>query len=168
MTSNNVITKAEARALGYVYGTAAALLPDWDRSGDKFRQAGERPFTGMGLILAEAHRRRVMTREIDEIIGKALEDVTPEAAEAAASQVPEPFLPMPLRGVWQLGYYAAQSGKPYYDITARREEAGMTQAQLAERLGVPQSTISRWESGKVRPRTDMMARIKTAISASRA
>ena len=158
------MTNQEAYAVGYVYGTVAKLLPDWDQSGDKYRRDSQRPITGIGAIFAEAHRRHVITPAVDEIIGEAFEDVSPDAADAASAEVPEPYLPLPQQGSWQLGYYAAQSGKPYYDITARREEAGMTQAQLAERLGVPQSTISRWESGKVRPRTDMMARIKTAIN----
>ena len=31
-----------------------------------------------------------------------------------------------------------------------RKRLGMTQAQLAGRLGVPQSTVSHWETGKYR------------------
>jgi transcriptional regulator with XRE-family HTH domain len=32
-----------------------------------------------------------------------------------------------------------------------RRRAGLTQAELAERSGRPQSTIARWESGRVQP-----------------
>jgi len=160
------MTNQEARALGYVYGTVAKLLPDWDKSGDKYRRDCQRPMTGIGAIFAEAHRRHVITPEIDEIIGEAFEDVSPEAADAATATAPEPYLPLPQQGSWQLGYNAAQQGRPYYDIAAHREAAGMTQEALAEKLGVPQSTISRWESGKVRPRPDMMARIKNALKCS--
>ena len=158
------MTNQEAYAIGYVYGTVAKLLPDWDRSGDKYRRDCQRPITGIGAIFTEAHRRHANTPAIDEIVGEALADVTPEAADAATAEVPEPYLPLPQQGSWQLGYAAAQSGRPYYDITKRREAAGMTQEQLAAALGVPQSTISRWESGKVRPRPDMMQRIKKAIA----
>jgi transcriptional regulator with XRE-family HTH domain len=36
-------------------------------------------------------------------------------------------------------------------IREARLRAGLTQAQLAERAGKPQSVIARWESGKVEP-----------------
>jgi DNA-binding transcriptional regulator YiaG len=36
-------------------------------------------------------------------------------------------------------------------IRARRESAGMTQAQLAAKLGVARETVARWESGAGRP-----------------
>lgn len=36
-------------------------------------------------------------------------------------------------------------------ISERRKAAGLTQAQLAKRLNVDQSTVSLWEAGKTRP-----------------
>ena len=36
-------------------------------------------------------------------------------------------------------------------IAAMRKEKGLTQAQLAERLGVINKTVSRWETGKNMP-----------------
>ena len=33
------------------------------------------------------------------------------------------------------------------DLRAWRERHGMTQVQLAAAIGVPQATVSRWESG---------------------
>lgn len=35
----------------------------------------------------------------------------------------------------------------------RREQLGLTQDQIAERIGTVQETVSRWESGVQRPRT---------------
>lgn len=40
-----------------------------------------------------------------------------------------------------------------------RRQAGLTQRVLAERTGVPQSTIGRIESGHVDPRTATLARL---------
>lgn len=37
------------------------------------------------------------------------------------------------------------------DLKAARAALGLTQRGLAERLAVPQSTIWRWEAGKVAP-----------------
>jgi DNA-binding transcriptional regulator YiaG len=42
-------------------------------------------------------------------------------------------------------------------IRALREALGMTQAQLAERIGVDKMTVARWEWGKLRPRPAAVA-----------
>lgn len=41
-----------------------------------------------------------------------------------------------------------------------REKAGLTQGELAERLGVTQSTITYWETGKCYPRPDKLLRLE--------
>lgn len=38
------------------------------------------------------------------------------------------------------------------DVKAIRAELGWTQAQLADHLGVDQSTVSMWETGRLKPR----------------
>ncbi|MBE3588699.1 MAG: helix-turn-helix transcriptional regulator [Thermoanaerobacteraceae bacterium] len=43
-----------------------------------------------------------------------------------------------------------------------RNEAGLTQAELAEKIGTTQSAIARMESGKVIPKLDSLARIAMA------
>ena len=52
---------------------------------------------------------------------------------------------------------------PYYDIAKHREQVGMSQEDLAEKLGIPQSSISRWESGKVQPRAETIEKVKAII-----
>lgn len=44
-----------------------------------------------------------------------------------------------------------------YKITleAARVNAGFTQKQVAQRLGITKETISRWEKGKTSPKADM-------------
>jgi len=37
------------------------------------------------------------------------------------------------------------------DIKALREQLGLTQAGLADRIGVDQGTVSNWEKGKTKP-----------------
>lgn len=41
-----------------------------------------------------------------------------------------------------------------------REKAGLTQGELAERLGVTQSTITYWETGKCYPRPDKLLKLE--------
>jgi transcriptional regulator with XRE-family HTH domain len=48
-------------------------------------------------------------------------------------------------------------------LRARREELGLGQAQLAERVGVTQQTISRWENGEVVPPPKRLARVAKAL-----
>ena len=50
-------------------------------------------------------------------------------------------------------------------IIRGRNEAGMTQAQLAKRAGIRVETISRLESGKHIPATRTMERIEKALAA---
>jgi transcriptional regulator with XRE-family HTH domain len=47
-------------------------------------------------------------------------------------------------------------------IREARLRAGWTQAQLAERAGTTQSAVARWESGRVRPSIETLARLVRA------
>lgn len=51
------------------------------------------------------------------------------------------------------------------DILKLRMERGLTQVQLAERSGVPQSEISRIERGLGNPTEDTLARLAGALQA---
>jgi transcriptional regulator with XRE-family HTH domain len=43
-----------------------------------------------------------------------------------------------------------------------RAEAGLTQQQLADRMGTKQEVVARWEGGKVMPSTRTLARLAKA------
>ena len=51
-------------------------------------------------------------------------------------------------------------------IAQARERAGISQAQLAERLGVTQPTVAYWERQAVNIRSDVLARIVQALDVS--
>lgn len=57
--------------------------------------------------------------------------------------------------------------KPRYEVIAKliqaRQELQLTQAQLAERMGTTQNTISRLESGESNPRLDTLVRAAQAL-----
>lgn len=53
-------------------------------------------------------------------------------------------------------------------IRVERARAGLTQVELAEAAGVPQSTVSRIESGKVAPQTTTVDRLMAAMGADSA
>ncbi len=51
-------------------------------------------------------------------------------------------------------------------VRKARIDAGFTQTELAQRLGVTQSTVNRWESGRHDPSRDMVVRIAEAVGIS--
>lgn len=66
-----------------------------------------------------------------------------------------------------MGYYWGLGGKPLaresFDIAAARKAKGLTQAQLADRMGLVQGVISRWETGKVSPNKETLAKLKEIL-----
>lgn len=48
-------------------------------------------------------------------------------------------------------------------IRKRREELELQQGELADRLGVAQSTVADWENEKMNPRLDRLAAIAKAL-----
>ena len=48
-------------------------------------------------------------------------------------------------------------------IAARRLAAGMTQGQLAERIGVAPQHVGRWERNERKPKIDALIRIADAL-----
>lgn len=60
----------------------------------------------------------------------------------------------------------AQSGHPGSRIAAVRKARGLTQAQLAERIGIIQSLISDYESGRRRLYAEMLIRIAQVLRVS--
>lgn len=45
-----------------------------------------------------------------------------------------------------------------------RERAGLTQIQVSEKLGVPQSTIASWETDRALPRADKLIDIAKLLN----
>lgn len=48
-------------------------------------------------------------------------------------------------------------------IRTAREKAGMTQKELAQKLGIPYQSIGQWENGHRNPKLETMQRIATAL-----
>ena len=51
-------------------------------------------------------------------------------------------------------------------VKKARRDAGLTQLELADRIGTTQSAISRLESGRVQPSVDMLQRVADACGAT--
>lgn len=44
-------------------------------------------------------------------------------------------------------------------IFERRQKAGLSQSELADKLGVTNKAVSKWENGKSKPTTDTLRRL---------
>ena len=151
------MTTREAYVFGWVFGR---LHPDGNTA-----LAAMRPFSAMGEAVTRAHREGILKGDLDKEIGAALCQI--DDVEAPMAGGSEKVQPLENQGAWQLGYYAGRAGKPLpeeFDIAAARKKKGLTQAQLAELVGVDQALVSRWESGRVKPNAESMEKIREALS----
>ena len=159
------MTKREVYVFGWVYGRLAAALGDcYDRTGFKLGEAAKRPLSGFALIHNAAMEKHLIKDDLDRQIGNALDEIE---IDNISDESPEPVLPLELQGSWNLGYYKGHSGAALpingFSIEDARGKAGLSQQELAERLGVDQPLISRWERGIVRPSDDQFEKIKAAL-----
>jgi transcriptional regulator with XRE-family HTH domain len=66
---------------------------------------------------------------------------------------------------FRAGYEATRTAFEFrLQIIRARLDAGLTQAQLAERIGTKQSSISRLEGGDAEPSFDMLRRLAAALN----
>lgn len=62
----------------------------------------------------------------------------------------------------RIGQYSGMELKDI--IRAARKEKGLSQARLAELVGVNKSAVAQWELGSTRPNNDSMAAIRAVLS----
>jgi len=83
--------------------------------------------------------------------------------------------PYPILGYWQGGLSACPVEKSIYSseyqrlcslLRQLRHEAGLTQVQVAARLGVPQSFVSKYESGERRLDVVELGHVAGALEAT--
>ena len=158
------MTSREAYAFGWVFGRLnAESFPD--PVGGDVALAAPRPYSANAKAISDAHRLGILNGDLDAQVGEALCEISSIVPPMDGGS--EKYQPLEMQSSWQLGYYAGRSNSPLsratYDIAAARKAAGLTQAQLAERMGVDQGHISRWESGKVTPNAESMAKLKDVL-----
>ena len=150
------MTTREAYVFGWVYGR---LNPEGDTA-----LAAMRPYSANAQAISSAHRAGILKGDLDKEVGAALCQI--DDVEAPMTGGSEKVQPLENQSSWQLGYYAGRAGKPLpeeFDIAAARKKKGLTQAQLAELVGVDQALVSRWESGRVKPSPESMQKLKEAL-----
>lgn len=164
------MTKHESYAYGWAYGAMESAIDatgtPYDKTGAKCGMASMRPMTGNAEIILTARRAGVLSGELEARVMEAMcEIAAPEPGDG-----PEPVQPVENQGAWDLGRAHARSGRPLhvsaadaYDIAAHRRNAGLTQKQLAEAVGVSLETVARWETQGMIPRPAKLRKIRELL-----
>lgn len=157
------MTAREAFVFGWMFGLLRRADGTNSKLGGDFVAACTRPYSGSAKIIREAIGKGLLTGELEQQIMEAMSEIV-----TYPDEFPVPPQPLELQSEWQRGYYCAMSGAPLppetFDIAAARRAKKLTQEQLAEKLGVGQDQISRWESGKIKPNKANLAKIKEVLA----
>lgn len=160
----------------YMLGHGYRILSEVDKPNYQRHQsiqlAEEKPYFYFSKALSELTKQRKINESTESMIEDVMRYIDPADIPANDPPTEED------KGLWWLGYYhshdkflrsmefEAEAAQPLGQssiaawIIAAREERGMTQAELAAALNVPQPTISRWETGASTPRSSNIQRLK--------
>lgn len=159
------MTHREAYVFGWVYGKIdMALYTKTGKGVPGITDPASRPLTASTMAIQAGTREGVMGG-LDPQIAAAYAEIT-----YLDDAQPEPAQPLEVQGSWQIGYYHARAGKPLappadsLDIEGRRRAKKLSQAQLAQLVGVTQAQISRWEKGQAQPTEDNKRKLLEALS----
>ena len=158
------MTSREAYVFGWVFGRICAEAFPTEIGGD-VAFAAHRPYSANARIISDAHRLGILKGDLDRQVGEALCEI--DSIDPPMKGGSEKYQPLETQGSWQMGYYAGRAKKPLaeesFDISVARRAKKMTQAQLADQMGVDQALVSRWESGKVSPNKANLAKLKEIL-----
>ena len=157
------MTTREGYVFGWMFGTIQRASRDSGIGGD-IVLACQRPYSANAKLIRAAHQEGLLRGELEQQIMEAMCEITQTPEMDGGS---EKFQPLEMQSAWQLGYYAAKAGRPLGEATLNiaqaRKAKGLTQTQLADAMGVDQALVSRWESGKVSPNAENMAKLKELL-----
>lgn len=158
------MTNREAYVFGWVFGRLNAGAEE-DIGGDT-TLACQRPFSASAKVVSDAQRLGILKGNLNNQVGEALCEIVSIEPEMDGGS--EKCQPLEIQGSWQLGYFAGRDKRPLageaFDISAARRAKKLTQAQLADQMGVDQALVSRWESGKVSPNAGNLDKLKEILS----
>lgn len=159
------MTNHEAYVFGWVFGRICTEAPN-KNIGIDVSTAALRPYSASAIAISNANRLNILKGDLDRQVCEALCEI--DSIDPPTENGLEIAQPIDIQGSWQIGYYAGRSKRPLqtakFNISASRKAKKMTQAQLAEQMGVDQPVISRWESGKTNPTDENLKKLKEILS----
>lgn len=155
------MTNRQYFVMGWIFG-AITRADGGSNIGGDVTLAVMHPFAAQAQIITKAQQKGLLTGDLDQQIMEAMGEIT-----SIPDESPEAAPPLEMQGAWQIGYFQGRGGLPLaresFDIGAARKIKHMTQAQLAELMGVDQALVSRWESGKISPSKGNLAKLKEIL-----
>jgi DNA-binding XRE family transcriptional regulator len=142
--------------LGRIYAALANVLPEQDTP-ERRGAAPLSPLKAAAEMINTAVAQKKLAPELDTEIAE-LYDTIP-------SDYPSE-IPLEDQGNWWLGYYHR---KQFSKMTIKeaREKLGLTQEEVAERMGISQPLFANWESGGRKPKEETIQRIADALGIPR-
>lgn len=158
-------TTEQVYTLGQLYKILSVAMrgPTGAKEGE-LQNATMYPARGVTLMITGLHKLHKITPELDRKIGAMLDSIPAEAPIEWEKQA----IPLPLQGSFTLGYVkgAADIHPEAIGIKAARKAAGMTAAQLAEKVGVTTRQVQRWDSKDQIPPAPVAQKIADALGCS--
>jgi DNA-binding XRE family transcriptional regulator len=148
--------KESAQALGRAYARLVKSNPDLSQSEILARGAQE-GLSRVTEIMTDLATVGKLTTFLQNRMAECLHDISPS--------LPSP-LPVDVQPFWWIGYYDELTKKDGLlkktdesrNLVNLRTKAGLTQAQLAETLGVVPQQVAKWENG-VKPNRSSAQRL---------
>lgn len=147
----------------YVMGRLFRILMDASRERGANRaeleNATHNPMAAIGTAYTRLIKLHKLTPDLERKIFALLEPIEPDDMNFNTS----PSLEM--QSSFMVGYEIGDHGLfKISKISERRKAADMTQSELAQKIGVSQKDISRWENGVVNPSTNSLKQLAIALN----
>lgn len=152
----------EAYLLGWVYGLLTQAIKEDTRPD----LAAPTPYSSLARIFKRAREKSVIYNELEKQIAAALEKIN--CCEITLDKDSEKIQPLEFQGRWLIGYFRGLYSKPLpdmqIDIKAMRKQKGLSQSALARQLGIAQTVVSKWETGKSKPSQIMLDKLQSILT----
>lgn len=156
------MTIREVYLLGWVYG----LLTQAINEDTRLDLAAATPYSSLAQIFKRVREKSVISNDLEKQIALAFEEIN--GCEITLNKDSERHQPLEFQGRWLIGYFRGLNGKPLpdmqIDIKAMREQKGLSQSALARQLGVAQTIVSKWETGKSKPSQIMLDKLQNILT----
>lgn len=142
---------SQVYAIGQIYKVITEACPQAEIPDPEMR-----PLRTYTMAMLRLQQNRKSTPRIEKILAELSDQINDEDWEG----IFDTPVSIDLRGAFYFGFY---KGVEKTKLAAVRKSRNLTQLQLAEKAGVTQKDISRWEQGAIQPGTENLKKLATAL-----
>ena len=152
----NLYTTEMVFKLGQIYQSLLYVLNDDGR--DIYPHSDVMPFKSFMMVLTKAMPLGI-PKKLDGEIGKFMNDIDANDVDELMNTP----APMGVRLSWTKGIMKYKDLFKTHPIKKQRKKLKLTQEELAEKIGVSQKDISRWENYMHKPSQDSLQKLAKAL-----